>query len=144
MEPETFEKIRFCACANLRRTTRQVTQIYDDALQETGLRSGQFALLATLAIIGPSSMTELAEALGMDRTTLTRNLQALRRDRLVEDQANRDGRRRQVGLTELGSAMLNTALPYWEQAQARIVTALGSDQFEGLLGTLKALRRGIR
>lgn len=144
MESTVFAELRFCACANLRQTARLVTQAYDDALKETGLHCSQFTLLATLAQIGPSGMRQLAEALGMDRTTLTRNLQALQRDGFVEDQPNGDKRRRQLAITPRGIAALEAAVPLWEQAQKRVVAVLGSDQFGDLLGTLKRLRHGVR
>ncbi|ABX04646.1 MAG TPA: MarR family transcriptional regulator [Herpetosiphon sp.] len=144
MEATVLAELRFCACANLRKTARLVTQAYDDALKETGLHCSQFTLLATLAQIGPSGMGQLAEALGMDRTTLTRNLQALQRDGLVEDQPDGDKRRRQVAITTRGVAALEAALPLWQQAQKRVVVVLGSDQFGDLLDTLKTLRRGVR
>lgn len=144
MESNALAELRFCACANLRRTARIVTQVYDDALKETGLHCSQFTLLGTLALIGPRSMGQLAEALGMDRTTLTRNLRALQRDGLVEDQPDNDGRRRRVAITTRGSVALDQALPLWEQAQKQVVAVLGSDQFGDLLGTLKMLRHGVR
>lgn len=144
MESTVLAELPFCACANLRKTARLVTQAYDDALKETGLHCSQFTLLATLAQIGPSGMGQLAEALGMDRTTLTRNLQALQRDGLVEDQPDSDKRRRQVAITTQGVAALEAALPLWQQAQKRVVMVLGSDQFGDLLDTLKTLRRGVR
>ena len=63
-----------CACANLRKAARVVTQAYDKALKPTGLRATQFTVIATLATEGDAPLTRLAEALVMDRTTLTRNL----------------------------------------------------------------------
>ena len=89
-------------------------------------------------------MGQLAEALGMDRTTLTRNLRALQRDGLVEDQPDGDGRRRRVAITARGVVALEEALPLWEQAQKQVVAVLGSDQFGDLLDRLKMLRHGVR
>ena len=66
--------IGVCACANLRRATRLVTQSYDAALRPVGLRVTQFTILAVLAKRGQMRQSKLADILGMDGTTLTRNL----------------------------------------------------------------------
>ena len=63
-----------CLCFNLRKAARALTQTYDAALKPAGVTAPQFALLSTLAGYGPVSLSDLAAALGMDRTTLTRNL----------------------------------------------------------------------
>ncbi len=66
-----------CTCANLRKAARAVTQVYDQALRPTGLKATQFTMLATLSNRGDLPLSRLAEALVMDRTTLTRNLKPL-------------------------------------------------------------------
>ena len=66
----------YCASLNFRRTARAVTRMYDTAMQESGVRSTQFAMLVAIAKIQPVAMGTLAEVLTIDRTTLTRSLQA--------------------------------------------------------------------
>ena len=75
--PTKQTDVSICACANLRKATRAVTQVYDAALRPSGLKATQFTLLATLATLGDPPLTRLAEAMVKDRTTLTRNLKPL-------------------------------------------------------------------
>jgi len=66
-----------CACSNVRKAARAVTQLFDELLQPTGLRSTQFTLLVAVALLGEAPVTQLSRALVMDRTTLARNLKPL-------------------------------------------------------------------
>ena len=124
-----------CTCFMLRRATRRVTQIYDRHLQPTGLRITQYGLLARLRG-GPLHMTELAERMGMDRTTLTRNLRPLERLGYVAVDPGEDRRTRSVAMTEAGRKAAADALPYWRAAQKAVREALGAsltDELHGLL-----------
>src|SRR5215468_6052077 len=78
--PIDSKAVQFCACFNLRKTTRAITQFYNAILQPSGLLATQFTLLAILARDHPTPISALADALGMDRTTLSRNLKPLQRD----------------------------------------------------------------
>src|SRR5215216_4690522 len=77
------EVARACACANLRKAARAVTQVFDEALAPSGLRATQFTLLVTSRLMGESTINELAEKMAMDRTTLSRNLKPLLRSALL-------------------------------------------------------------
>ena len=127
-----------CACLNVRKAARVVTQIYDEALQPTGLRSTQFNLLVAVALTGEAPVTRLAEALVMDRTTLTRNLKPLVNQGLLTIDAGTDRRRHLVRVTDRGLKALATAQPYWEQAQDQVITRLGQKRWQALLAELKA------
>src|SRR5271167_985925 len=105
------------ACASPRRATRAVTHHYDAIMRGSGLRSTQFTILTTLVQTGPMSMTRLAAILGLDRTTLTRNLKPLARDGLVEFCEQRDGRVPKVAITTRGEAAARDAFPLWSEAQ---------------------------
>ena len=133
-----------CTCANLRKAARVVTQAFDAALQPSGLKATQFTLLATLAAEGDVPLTRLAEALVMDRTTLTRNLKPLIRDGLVRIDHEDDRRVRKVVLTGPGRTALETARPQWEEAQARVHRALGQERWSGLLADLMATTESVR
>src|SRR5256885_14185152 len=85
-----------CACSNVRKAARAVTQLYDEVLQPTGLRSTQFNLLVAVGLAGEAPVTRLAEALVMDRTTLARNLKPCVRQGLLTIEAGA-GRRRHPG-----------------------------------------------
>src|SRR5690606_24493942 len=86
-----------CTCFRLRRAARQVSQLYDHALAGAGLTVNQYSLLRHART--PQSLGELAASLGMDRTTLTRNLRPLLRDGLLAEVRDEDPRRRVVALT---------------------------------------------
>jgi len=106
------EIARACACANLRRAARAVTQLFDEALAPSGLRTTQFTLLVTSRLMGESTINELAERMAMDRTTLSRNLKPLVRSGLLEMQPGEDGRTRLVRLTPAGEKALEEAYPF--------------------------------
>jgi DNA-binding MarR family transcriptional regulator len=128
------EVARACACANLRKAARAVTQVFDEALAPSGLRATQFTLLVTNRLTGESSINELAERMAMDRTTLSRNLKPLVRSGLLEMQPGEDGRTRLVRLTPAGEKALEEAYPLWQRAQQETVSVLGEERHEALLG----------
>ena len=125
-----------CACFNLRKAARAVTQLYDDALRPTGLRSTQFSMLVLLRLMGAVSITKLAEEAVTDRTTLTRNLDLLQRDGLVRIRPGEDARVREVELTRAGVAKLEEAFPRWQEAQRLVARELGADRLDRMLADL--------
>jgi DNA-binding MarR family transcriptional regulator len=128
------EVARTCACANLRKAARAVTQVFDEALAPSGLRITQFTLLVTSRLSGESTINELAERMAMDRTTLSRNLKPLVRSGLLQMQPGEDGRTRLVRLGPAGEQALEEAYPLWQGAQQEIVNALSEERHEALLG----------
>ena len=127
-----------CACLNVRKAARAITQLFDEVLQPTGLRSTQFPLLVVVARLREAPVTQLSRELVMDRTTLARNLKPLESQGLLTIEAGTDRRRHLVRLTERGRQALARALPYWEQAQHQVVTRLGHEQWHALRASLKA------
>lgn len=127
-----------CACANLRRAGRAVTQIYEEELRPTKLRITQFTILKALATVPDARQGGLAYALGLDSTTLTRTLANLRRHGYVAVQRGRDRRGRVLSLTEKGRAKVDQLAPAWERAQKRVREAMGKEyeQLQGLLHQL--------
>lgn len=124
-----------CSCFNLRRAARRVTQVYDHELASTGLKATQLSLLALLRGDNTGkgiAITRLAEKLGMDRTTLTRNLGVVERDGMVTVRTGDDTRSRLVVLTKAGREAVNRAIPHWEKAQAILARKIGADQKEFL------------
>src|SRR5262245_41728477 len=98
-----FLDCRECFCSALRRAGRAVTQHYEAAFRGTGLRATQFTILATLAQTEPMTMSELADLLGLERTTLTRNLRPLESKGWIRAASDsEDLRRRRIGLTAKG------------------------------------------
>jgi DNA-binding MarR family transcriptional regulator len=125
-----------CACFNTRKAARTVTRFYDDMLAPAGLKATQLTMLGAISISGPTRMSELAEMLALDKTTLTRNLKLLQDDGLIEIAAGDDRRVRIVALTRAGTDALELALPRWREAQRRLVEHLGEARWRGLVDTL--------
>jgi DNA-binding MarR family transcriptional regulator len=117
-----------CACSKLRRSARIVSALYDEALAPSGLTVAQFALLRTLERTGPCSLTALAEASGLDRTTLNRNLRPLEEAGMIASASGADQRARIVQVTDEARAAMRAAAPHWRDAQARVEAALGGDR----------------
>ena len=117
-----------CLCTKLRRASRGVTRLYDDALAPVGLNAAQFSLLRNLRRLGQPSITTLAEAMGLDRSTLGRNLRVVQGMGLVALGEGSDQRSRQVALSEAGLRVLEQGAPLWEQAQQALAKRLGADK----------------
>ena len=128
-----------CVSFNLRKAARLIGQIFDQHLQPTGLKNTQFSLLRMVQALAPVSITELADKLVMDRTTLTRNLKPVEREGLIEVTAGADARSRNVRLTNKGRKRVQQALPYWESAQVEVTQALGDAHWRVLRKELDAV-----
>ena len=138
-KPAAQELVADCACHKVRMAARAVTRAYDDALRALGLRATQYAVLVAIGNEGAMSITALAEVLGMDRTTLTRNLGPLAKEGLVAVGVEAWRRSRAVEITKKGRARLREALPLWEQAQATLKGKLGDRNWISVHNTLDLL-----
>jgi DNA-binding MarR family transcriptional regulator len=137
LDPDQLERVaQQCVCANVRRAARAITNLYDDFLQPSGLLVTQFLLLGTLAAQPSIALTPLADKLGMDPTTLARNLKPLERDGLVQIANGTDRRTRIVKITTRGQTILAKAIPLWEQAQTWVIGKVGKDRVQLLVGDL--------
>jgi DNA-binding MarR family transcriptional regulator len=121
-----------CVCSHLRRSARAVTQFYDRTLAPTGLRATQFTLMTVVRRTGGFPFSSLADVLGMDRTTLTRNLRPLEREGLVKIVPGSDRRVRLVRLTSLGERKHAEAEPLWAKAQGRVTEGIGEKTWRTL------------
>jgi DNA-binding MarR family transcriptional regulator len=127
-----LQAIMGCTCLRMRRATRRVTQVYDRALEPAGLTVNQFGLLgylfgASRAPAQASSIGSIAEWLGMDPTTLNRNLKPLLAKGMVKNATDPADRRiRVVRITEKGLRTLREALPRWRSAQADVEKMIGA------------------
>jgi DNA-binding MarR family transcriptional regulator len=129
-----------CAVFNLRKASRTVTQLYEEIMKPSGLLPTQFTLLVVTRALGPVAISRMAEALVMDRTTLTRDLQPLEREGLLSVSPGKaDQRSREVSLTSNGLKQLEQALPLWQEAQRRVRRALGVNRLDRMLGDLNAV-----
>lgn len=126
-----------CACSRLRRATRAVTQLYDDALEPVSLRVTQLSLLRTLQRRGTLRIGELAAQNLLDRTALSRNLDPLLARKLVAVVPGRDARTREVTLTRQGITAISAAAPYWEKVQREVAKHIGRNRLDGLYEILR-------
>ena len=129
-----------CNCLALRQATRLATQLYDQHLAPSGLRTTQFSILAKLKRLGPTTINALAAALVVDRTTLGRNILPLERDGLIRiEPSAADARSKELHLTKKGAARLGPALERWAEAQKRFEAAYGKQR----AAQLRAMLHGI-
>jgi DNA-binding MarR family transcriptional regulator len=131
----------YCASLNCRRAARAVTRVYDAALQDAGIRSTQFAILVAIAKIQPASITNLGEVLVIDRSTLTRSLRLLQKDRMITVSKRAAMRQRFLQLTPHGEKTLQRSLPLWRAAHERFVATVGPEYWLKLRNELEALTR---
>jgi DNA-binding MarR family transcriptional regulator len=130
------ENVQNCTCFNLRKTTRAVTQLFDEALKPCGIYATQFTLLAAISSNDDATISELSNALIMDRTTLTRNLKPLQKSGWVEVTPGADKRTRTLSLTRSGKKVLSQAMQYWNLAQEKVVKTLGKSNWGDLMDNL--------
>ena len=114
-----------CSCFLLRKLTRRVTQVYDHALAPAGLTVTQYSLLANLARGEGSSVSALADRMGMERTTLVRSLKPLVAAGWARYGEQRPGKAAALALTAAGRARLRSAVPLWERAQDALEARVG-------------------
>ncbi len=144
-ELERCARVRsLCACNGLRRATRAVTARYDAAMAASGLKVTQLPILVALGSAGDLSVTTLADALALDRTTLTRNLKVLESRGLVRtSESEEDARVRMVSLTLEGSRVLSGALERWEQMHRAVEERFGRERLIALYDELAALGEAV-
>lgn len=128
-----------CNCLAIRQAARHVSQLYDQHLAPTGLRTTQFSVLARLDRLGPLAINELAASMVMDRTTMGRALRPLEREGLVAIGPGRDGRTRALSVTPLGKRRLADAMPLWREAQRAFEAGYGSSRAAELRASLARL-----
>lgn len=125
--PELLETTR-CLCLAARRASRAITRRFDRALREHGLRAPQFTLLSALQLAGPQSINALADLLGAERSTVSRNLAVVAQNGLVRlDVDPRDARARIASITASGMQALETVLPVWREVQTALLRDIGAE-----------------
>ena len=132
-----------CTCFRLRRAARQVSQVYDRELAVVDLSLNEYSILRH-ALAGPRLLGELADSLGMERTTLTRNLKPLLEAGWLEETRGQDARQRLISLTAGGRKRLALAKPRWLRAQQHIEDLFGASRAEGLRKDLDLLDAAFR
>jgi DNA-binding MarR family transcriptional regulator len=120
-------------CSNFRRTSRALTQLYENALRPLGLRATQFTILQALSLAGEVNQSRLGEMLALDSTTLTRTLRIMRRQGWIEERRGEDRRERWLHLAKPGETQLKRAVPVWEKVQSRLRHQLGDKAWKSLM-----------
>jgi DNA-binding MarR family transcriptional regulator len=133
--------VESCACHKVRMAARAVTRAYDDALRPARLRASQLAVLVAINNNdGAVSITALAKIMGMDRSTLTRNLHPLmEKEGLVTVGLEGWRRSRSLEITKQGQSRLREALPLWQRAQDSLRRKLGHRSWADVHGSLERL-----
>jgi len=124
-----------CACANIRRAARLVTQLYSHEMG-SNLEPAQFSLLSALEYRPGASQAPLGHALGLDKTTMSRNLRLLLRNLWIEPALTDDRRTRGFRLTPAGKRTLAAAKPGWMRAQTKLRVALKPGEWETMLNVI--------
>ncbi len=127
-----------CACFNFRKASRAVTQLFDEALQPTGLRSTQFVILVSIFLDEPATVPAMAKKMVMDRTTLSRNLKPLEAAGLIESGPSTGGRTKLYRVTADGQKLAAEALPLWRSAQERFVAQIGQRKWGSMIDSLSS------
>lgn len=130
-----------CTCAHIRKASRLVTQYYDAVLAPAGVTSTQLTLLVTTFLCKSHSIKDIAESLGMNRTSLTRTLKPMLDQGLVEQDSAIDGpvgdrRIKRIVITDHGKRILRLATPLWEYAQEELVAKIGESNWQDLIEKL--------
>jgi DNA-binding MarR family transcriptional regulator len=126
-----------CVCFNLRWVTRAVTQFYDAEIRRHGLRPTQGSILAALMAKDSWNMADLSDWLGMERTTLVRNLRPLQRDGFVNVDGGGRGNLVELSITAKGRKQVEKLAPAWKSAQCAVVKTLGEQRWSAILSDLE-------
>jgi DNA-binding MarR family transcriptional regulator len=129
-----------CHCTALRKASRRISQLYDAALAESGLKTTQRAILAQIERSEPTTVGALAEALVMDAGGLAHTLKPLGRDGLIKISADpQDRRTRRIRLTPAGRAKLEETDVLWEAAQRSFEKGFGAARAKALREAMQLL-----
>lgn len=142
MKPATdLQECLSCSCFAVRRAARAITQHYDRLLRPSGLRATQFTLLVVLALEGRKPLGRIADRLGTERTTLTRNLRPLVARGLVVVGSHPDRRVQLLEASPRGVAAARKALPLWREAQRSIAGSFTPGALRSLDAATQAASR---
>lgn len=139
-----LKPLKNCVCRNLRMTTRITTQHFDKVFQTVGLTAPQFSMLAEITANENIAVSELAEKMLMDQTTVTRNIEILRKKGYVNVRTDdNDSRKRCISISDIGEEKLNEAIPVWNNVQSLIEKEIGAEKFKEFLTTLGQIQNCI-
>ena len=128
------------AFSALRTASRGVTQFYDLVLAPTGLKATQFVILQAIRSAGEIAQCDFAREFGIAVPTLSRRFGGLRKKEYIQIRRGERHGERIYRLTPKGEEVFNLALPYWQRAQRRLRTALGEEDWSGMLALAEKIR----
>ena len=131
--------VQGCYCTLLRKATRKLTSIYDDALAPVGVNIAQFSLLRNVERGEPVSLTELGQRIELDRSTVGRNVKVLIKSGLIASSKGKDQREAMLVLTDNGRRVLADGDSLWEAVQSKVEQVLGSNGIKELHALLQAI-----
>lgn len=121
-----------CYGGSVRKASRILTRIYDDALAPSGLNLTQFSIAYRLNEVNTATISELAAWMDLDKTAMGRSLLPMEREGFIAMQKGDDRRSRPVTLTAAGLARYRKAIPLWQQAQKQVEKLFGKTQAKAL------------
>ena len=133
-----------CTGFNLKKATRVIQNLFDEAFKPVGLEGTQYTVLAHIFVHGPISLSKVADLMHVDRTTLARNLAPLERKSLIEIKPGSDRRSKIINITDEGKKVLADALPLWKKTQEKIKGALGIENWESMISNLSGLVKELK
>jgi DNA-binding MarR family transcriptional regulator len=136
-------KLGACACADVRRVARKLTSMYDSGLAPAEITITQYSLLVNIGRAGQLSHTALAERLGMDRTTLTRNVRPLIKAKWVAVASGEDRRQHLLQLTAAGKKKLSRGIRLWEKIQGQFVSEIGVQPLQELRKLMRLVESAV-
>ena len=143
-----FEKLKIdlmndvagsCAWQKTRNASRILSRRYDAALRTTGLNASQYSMLTIISLSKDRTLTKLAARMGLERTTLIRNIKPLEREGLIKQSDEGYRRARSVEITDKGLAKLQEALPLWHDVQNGLKAELGAEVWSNMHESLEAM-----
>lgn len=119
-----------CYCTNARRCSNMLTDFYDRSMEESGLTVAQYYLLINLSRMGSANVTHWAGRVGLERSTMVRNIKLLTSKGLIE---LTEGHGKTYCLTPDGKSALDRAIPIWQSTQQKIENLLGTEDAQALI-----------
>jgi DNA-binding MarR family transcriptional regulator len=133
-----------CLGFNMRKTSRLLSMLYDQAFKSVSLKGTQFSLLMAVAGNKDSTIGKLSKPLGMERSTLSRNAVVLQKKGLIVIEEGEDRRQQRIRITDRGISVLQKALPLWQGVQESLARELGEEKIKILLGDLQSLSQLLK
>ncbi len=125
--PRGTQMAEECLAVRVRMLSRRLSRIYDTALRPLGLTVAQLNLLSVIEVVGSAPSSRVAELLGMEISTLSRNAHIMESEGWISVNQAERGNGRILTLRAAGVEKLSESKPAWEEAQAQARDLLGPD-----------------